>query len=290
MKEFFKKIHTDSFKWHDSILLLVVIFFAIMIVGDILSSIIWTTINKIGGNTSLSWMLGMYYSFIASWIVIIALCFAVKKYRFIPGTFLKGMKGNNWKMFLVGLLVGCVMNGICILSAILNKDIAIYFDSFKPLPLLVLFVGVVVQSGAEEVLCRGFVYQNLLRSYRNPLVAILMNAFIFAALHLANPGVTPVAIANIAIVGVFFSLLVYYLDSIWAAIAAHAAWNYTQNIIAGLPNSGIVSEFSVFKLDAASATNSFFYNVDFGVEGTLMATIVTVVACVVVCVVGKRKK
>ena len=290
MKEFLKKIHTDSFRWHDSIFLLLIIFYAIIIVGDILSGIIWTAFEKIGGYTPLSGVAGMYYGFLAWWIVIILLCLVVKKYRFIPGTFFKGMKGNNWKMFLVGLLAGFVMNGICIVAAILNKDIALYFDSFKPLPLLFLLAGVVIQSGAEEILCRGFVYQHLLRSYRNPLVAIVMNALIFAALHLSNPGVTRVAIVNIALVGIFFSLLVYYFDSIWAAIAAHAAWNYTQNIIAGLPNSGIVTPVSIFKLDVASATDSFFYNVAFGVERTLMASIVIIVAGVVVCVVGKRKK
>ncbi len=34
-------------------------------------------------------------------------------------------------------------------------------------------------------------------------------------------------------------------------MGVHMAWNYTQNIIFGLPNSGIVSGFSLFKLDAA---------------------------------------
>ncbi len=289
MKEFLRKIHTDSFKWHDSIFLYVIIFLAIFIFGQILTGILWEIIYSLGGNTVLAYTAGMYYSFIGFWIIVILLCMAVKKYRLIPATFLKGMTGNTGKMFGIGLLAGVVLNGICIIAALLNKDIALYFDSCKPLQLLFIFVGVVIQSGAEEIMCRGFLYQNLRRSYRNPLVAILANALVFAAIHIGNPGITHVGLINIALVGIFFSLFVYYFDSLWAAIAAHAAWNYTQNIIAGLPNSGIVVDFSLFKLDAASATDSFFYNVAFGVEGTYMATLVLLVASVVVCVAGKRK-
>ena len=53
----------------------------------------------------------------------------------------------------------------------------------------------------------------------------------------------------------------------------HTAWNFTQNFLFGLPNSGLVSEASVFGLDAASAQDSLFYNVAFGVEGAIPAVL-----------------
>ena len=79
------------------------------------------------------------------------------------------------------------------------------------------------------------------------------------------------------------------MDSLWCAMAAHTAWNFTQNMILGLPNSGIVSPFSVFKLDAASAVNSYAYNVGFGIEGTVMAIIVLIVSSVLIFVLYHKK-
>ena len=72
----------------------------------------------------------------------------------------------------------------------------------------------------------------------------------------------------------------------WCASAIHAAWNFTQNIIFGLPNSGQVSPFSIFKLTAAKDT--FAYNVDFGVEATILSMIVEIVGIVLVVVIGQK--
>ena len=70
-------------------------------------------------------------------------------------------------------------------------------------------------------------------------------------------------------------------------MAFHAAWNFTQSIVFGLPNSGLVSAYSVFKLDAASATNGLFYNVNFGVEGSVAANVI--LAALIVFVLLKNR-
>ena len=54
----------------------------------------------------------------------------------------------------------------------------------------------------------------------------------------------------------------------------HTGWNFTQSILFGLPNSGTVSSYSLFKLEAASARSGLFYNVNFGVEGSIGAVVV----------------
>lgn len=60
-------------------------------------------------------------------------------------------------------------------------------------------------------------------------------------------------------------------------------------IIFGLSNSGQVFPYSIFKLDASNARDSFFYNVGFGVEGTAFALIILAAACVVIIVPGQLK-
>ena len=111
----------------------------------------------------------------------------------------------------------------------------------------------------------------------------------FGALHLTNPGVTPVAIVQIIVIGIMFSLFVYYYDALWIPIMIHTGWNFTQNIIFGLPNSGIVSKYSLFKLDAASARNGLFYNTGFGVEGSVGATCLIILVTVILLVINRGK-
>lgn len=230
----------------------------------------------------------MYAVFIGIWIVTLLFIGISGKRRAILKTLGREAPGNNWKNLLLGLVIGFGMNGACILAASLHQDIALRFESVRPLSLLLIFAMVFIQSSAEELVCRGFLYQMLLKGSRRPAFAIVGNSLFFAVLHLFNQGVTVLSILNIFLFGILFSLIVYYMDSLWCAFAVHAMWNFTQNILFGLPNSGIVVPYSVYKLDAASARNSFAYNVGFGIEGTILADAVLLIACAALCLWGKK--
>ena len=67
------------------------------------------------------------------------------------------------------------------------------------------------------------------------------------------------------------------------------SWNYTQNNIFGLPNSGRVSDYSTFKLEAASAQSGLFYDVSFGVEGSIGSVIVFAVVLAVIIFITRGK-
>ena len=226
-----------------------------------------------------------YITTIGVWGVCL-LWFLRKRDRPLYRTFTPYCKGNNVPLLLLGLVLGFVMNGACILAAYLHGDIVLTYDSFRPGGLLMILLCVFVQSSSEELVCRGYMYQKLLKRYNSPAIAIFGNALLFALLHVFNPGVTILAILDIFIFGVMCSLIVYYWDSLWCAFAVHTAWNFTQNIVFGLPNSGLLVPFSVFKLN--SATDSFFYNVEFGVEGTVFAVLIDALACVVIYLLGRK--
>lgn len=230
----------------------------------------------------------IYAAFIGIWIVTLLFIGISGRRRAILQTLGRKSSGNNGKNLLLGLVAGLGMNGACILAANLHQDIVLRFESVRPVSLLVIFVMVFIQSSAEELVCRGFLYQMLLKGSRRPVFAIVGNSLFFAVLHLFNQGVTVLSILNIFLFGILFSLIVYYMDSLWCAFALHAMWNFTQNILFGLPNSGIVVPYSVFKLDAASAQNSFAYNVGFGIEGTILADAVLFAGCAALCLWGRK--
>ena len=229
---------------------------------------------------------GLYFSFAGIWLVLF-LNALIKKNRPLFKAYGTGCKGNNVINLLIGLLIGIGMNGALILMAWMHGDIRMYFDKFEPVPFIILFIAVFVQSAAEEMVCRGFIYQRVLRTYRGRFwLAVIINSVFFGMIHLGNNGISAMAVVDLVVTGLLFSAMVYYFDSLWMAMAAHAGWNFTQSILAGLPNSGNVVPYSVFRLDAASARDSFFYNVAFGVEGTVPAITVQAVVLVALVAVG----
>ena len=227
-----------------------------------------------------------YLTFCGIWVFTLLAMVIPPSNRPMLRKFLISRDGNSIKRILLGLLAGFGINSICVIISIFLGDIALSFDHFGPLPLLILFLAVLVQSGAEEITCRLFLFQKLSRRFRSPLVAVIISSVFFAASHLANPGIGPVPIAQLIVVATLFAILIYYYDALGACITFHTAWNFTQNIIYGLPNSGLVSLYSIFKLEAASSGP--FFDATFGVEGGVGGTVLLVLACVFLVVHAKR--
>ena len=289
----FKRIHNDGFTWHDSIFTIFFLFIFLILFVSLAETPVLNLLEKCFPSIIDDgfWSLFMMYaSTIFTWIVFVAYCALTKRNRFILNKITPKEKGNTVKMLLLGFLIGFGENALGILTAVLNSDIHLAYEGCSIIGFIAMFIVVFIQSSSEEFCCRGFLYQRLLKGYRSPWVAIIGNALIFMSLHLLNPGVSVIPILHLVAIAIFFSLFVYYFDSIWLPMAFHAAWNFTQNIIFGLPNSGIVSSFSFMKLEAARGQITFFYDPTFGVEGSAFLLIVTIAASIAVIIIGEKKK
>ena len=130
---------------------------------------------------------------------------------------------------------------------------------------------------AEEVLFRGVPLVLLAAAFgRGPALVAL--AILFGLAHLANPGVTSLAVANIAAAGIFLGLAFYAPGGIFTAFGAHLGWNAT---LAGLdaPVSGL--PFSIPAIDFVPGGPAWLTGGAFGPEGGLTATTAIGLACVV---------
>ena len=267
----------------------IVIAFILMLVGQLIGLLLMDFIAGLIPNVSGAVLfLFQYLSFIGIDILVIVYCLLAEKpsYRgFFPQK-QGGMRGNTLKNFAIGLLIGFLMNGACILIAWLHGDLDLSVGRFDFVYMVCALVAVCIQSGAEELLTRGYM-MGALRERYNVWVGIVVNSLFFGVLHLMNPGITVVSVLEIVLIGFALSLIVYYLDSLWMCIAIHTAWNYTQNILFGLPNSGIVSEKSFLHLEAAKG--SVFYDAVFGVEGAITSVIVTALLAVCVYLYARKK-
>ena len=221
-------------------------------------------------------------------LLLLLMFFIIKPLRKYLKALGRSSKGNTSKMLLYGLLLGFIMNGQCIFIAYINGNIHLEYSQFEPIKLIIIFIFVFLQCAYEEIISRCFIYQRLKHTY-NPTVAIIASAIYFSLIHIFNSGISLLAIVSLTLVGILYVLFVHYFDSIWISFGAHAAWNFTQNFLFGLPNSGVVSTYSVFKL-INETTSGFAYDKVFGVEGSLFCTLIYIIAIAVVIYYGNKHK
>lgn len=295
MKEFVEKVTRPCRRPSDFFLLAALFSFLLIIVGEIISVLAYGYLHIEGkliawsGSDNIGTFLGQYLATFGVWVSFLLFVIIFKRNRPMLKALAPNRSLNNLKGILLGALLGFGTNGFCVLMSYLSGDIKLSYNGIDWKLLIAFLICVFIQSSSEEVVDRLYLYQKLRRRYRSPLIAILVNSIVFMALHIPNPGFTAVAGCQIFLVAIIFSLFVYYYDGIWVAFWFHAMWNYTQNIIFGLPNSGIVSEYSIFRLEAASARNGLFYNVNFGVEGSIGSSLVLIVVIIVMIVINRKK-
>jgi membrane protease YdiL (CAAX protease family) len=92
---------------------------------------------------------------------------------------------------------------------------------------------------SEELFTRGYIMSVLRESWGWPW-AIAATSIGFGLLHLKNPGATAESISMVILAGVFLASVVYSTRSLYAAWAAHFAWNWVMAAIfhayvSGLP-------------------------------------------------------
>lgn len=262
---------------------------AFVIVGSVIGQLVLLPVALIYDSENMLYIL-QFLSMGGIWLLCV-LFFAIRKdeRRFFKLLFSKS-KGNSLKYILgLGVPFGIGINLLATFIAIKCGNIHIHFSSANMWLLLAYLVAIFVQSSAEEAVARWFIYQKLRAIFvEYPIVPIFINATVFSLLHVFNEGITIVAIVNIALVGILYSFFIYYYDCFWGAVLAHTGWNFCQSIIMGLPNSGAVMPYSLYRLDDVITRNGFAYDTVFGIEGSWLAMVILAVSCVVIFILGRK--
>lgn len=91
---------------------------------------------------------------------------------------------------------------------------------------------------AEELMFRGYPFA-VLRERFGWRAAVVAMSVLFGLVHLGNPGVTIEAIVMVIVAGVFLAAVLLVTESLYAAWAAHFAWNWTMAALMHAPVSGL---------------------------------------------------
>lgn len=104
-------------------------------------------------------------------------------------------------------------------------------------------------------------------------ILAVVQALVFGGLHLMNPSSTILSTINVALAGLTFVVIITEIGSIWAAFAAHLAWNMTC-VLLGLPVSGYFVDTGFAVLSLKLRENGMLSGGDFGLEGGIACTVV----------------
>ena len=231
------------------------------------------------------YMIGMLLSDIVMMLIVFLFCRFIQKRKLRTLGFIK--KGML-KEYGLGMLLGFAFFSVCVLLGVLFGGLKI--EGISPEFSIGIFVayllGYMVQGMTEEVLCRGYFLGSYARRY--PVyAAVLANSLLFASLHLLNSGISVLAFINITLFGIFASIYVIRRGSIWGIGAFHSIWNLVQGNFYGIKVSGTPVGNTLFTTQAI-AGKSLWNGGDFGMEGSLICTIV--LTCGIIFLYTRKNK
>ena len=249
----------EKYKWYKpliSLVLVLIVYFVFQIILLVVFNFIYgeTVINGIlfGGYETLNTSdASVYFSYISIAVFIPAIYIASKIVRDRPfSSYASSRGGWNWKLYFKCLLIPLAVY-------IIANVISIPFDnnpktSTSQVSLITMVLSLILiplQCIAEEYIFRGALMQALGSWFKIPILAIIIQAIIFALLHSYDA----LGVVSIAISGVVFGLLAWRTNGIEAGAAIHSINNLMGFYIVALGLGSISSKVSIteFIIDVA---------------------------------------
>lgn len=249
----------EKYKWYKpliSLVLVLIVYFVFQIILLVVFNFIYgeSVINGIlfGGYETLNTSdASVYFSYISIAVFIPAIYIASKIVRDRPfSSYASSRGGWNWKLYFKCLLIPLAVY-------IIVNVISIPFDnnpktSTSQVSLITMVLSLILiplQCIAEEYVFRGALMQALGSWFKIPILAIVIQAIIFALLHSYDA----LGVISIAISGVVYGLLAWRTNGIEAGAAIHSINNLMGFYIVALGLGSISSKVSLteFIVDVA---------------------------------------
>ncbi len=258
----------------------ILVYFILLLLGNLALSALVRALFPESDGGMLSWtyslaLAGFNLMAIAAGIVVL--------WRFDrrPASLLGMGVGRGWlRELAIGVAVGIVSTGgltlVLVLSGMVSLELTPRLaDALAAMPkYLVMFA---MAGAAEELIFRGYLLQALAEGSRRWLAAVLLSLG-FAIVHLGNPDISVVGIANIFLVGLVIAILYFQTLRLWLPIGYHLSWNWAHGWLWGFDVSGIELENTLLK--ATPNGHDLLTGGEFGLEGSLLTTALVVAAAV----------
>ena len=192
--------------------------------------------------------------------------------------------------YCLGVLAGLAMFGavyaICLASGEAGAPEA--NGNLKYHMFALSIIGFMIHGAGEELMMRAFFMVSASRCRGGVPAAIAVNSIVFAALHATYSGVTPLAVMNMLLYGVFSSLYFLRRGDVWGVCGIRAAWNAAQGALLGLTYTAqAASGDSLFR---TVFSGGVFTGTPYGAESGIAVTIVLSGAITALLPLKNRKR
>jgi membrane protease YdiL (CAAX protease family) len=152
-----------------------------------------------------------------------------------------------------GGLLGVVAFGCALAIALAHAQVSAVFSGLTAIGAAAAPLTVAVQTAIEEKFFRGWL-QPILSARWGPGAGLACASLIFSVAHSWGHGISVLAFVNDALAGAAFGLMAIRTGGLWAPVAAHFAWNFTEaHLLGAFPNPGIDPLGSILDVDFAGA-------------------------------------
>lgn len=249
----------EKYKWYKpliSLVLVLIVYFVFQIILLVVFNFIYgeSVINGIlfGGYETLNTSdASVYFSYISIAVFIPAIYIASKIVRDRPfSSYASSRGGWNWKLYFKCLLIPLVVYVVAnVASILIDKNPKTSTSQVSLITMVLSLILIPLQCIAEEYVFRGALMQALGSWFKIPILAIIIQAIIFALLHSYDA----LGVISIAISGVVYGLLAWRTNGIEAGAAIHSINNLMGFYIVALGLGSISSKVSLtdFIVDVA---------------------------------------
>ncbi|MGI8547844.1 MAG: CPBP family intramembrane glutamic endopeptidase [Gemmatimonadaceae bacterium] len=140
-----------------------------------------------------------------------------------------GSRAARPSVIASGALMGAIAIGVPSVMLLLAGEMRVVPDAPGSWGATALRAAFLLLPAAlfEELLLRGYIFA-VLRQSIGWKWTLIVTSVVFGLMHLNNPGVTPESILLVIVAGFFLGTIVLVTESVYAAWAAHFAWNWTM--------------------------------------------------------------
>lgn len=236
----------EKYKWYKpliTIVLVIILYFLFEIIltlvfRAIYGNIVLDAVMNGGYETLNTSDVSVYYSYLSIAVFIPIIYIASKLVRDRPfSSYASSRGGWNWKIYFKCLLVPLAIYLVVNMISILMDNKSGGNSQVSVIALIISSILIPVQCIAEEYAFRGLLMQSLGSWFKIPLLAIIIQALIFAVAHPYNF----LGAIAIGVSGIIFGLLAWRTNGLEAGAAIHSINNLMAFYMVALGLSSISS-------------------------------------------------
>ena len=239
----------ENYKWYKPLIRIVLVVILYLVFEAILTFVfqaiygtnVLDSIARGGYETLNNSDASVYYSYLSMVMFAPAIYIASKIVRDRPFSSYSSSRGGwNWKLYFKCLSIPFAIYFVAFLISLFTSNNSGSNSHVSLMAIILSLIIIPAQCIVEEHVFRGILMQTLGAWFNNPILAIIIQAIIFAVVHSYNS----IGVISIGISGIAYGLLSWRTNGLEASSAIHSINNFISFFTVAIGVSSISSTVS----------------------------------------------